>query len=529
MQLRVLILFVSLLSCSQLFALEGITIREAVNKSARQKALTQRIAKVYLALNDNLYEPKFYQERDQAIELFQKQLDELKWYTPTDKIKSSLKYVRELWKDYKAVADWSINKEGASKLIHTCDEILIASDQLQSAYEDYARQLYNNHLNSDILTIVTLMEDTGIQRMLTQRLMLFYLALKQDIESPIAKRKLSTSIEEYKNVFVALKTAEVNSTAIKTELQNMEANWKTLEKMLGNMKNSAEDISTMLSLTDQLAEGYERISVLYEDLGIKLSVSKSINIAAYQNMLTQRIAKSYVAVAYNQMPGRYKRELISSVDLFEGQMKSMIRSASTEDIKSAVNVVQIMWKNYKKLVLNWENMDEISVTKVLEKAHIMMAACDKVAQEIENYAQTIPDYKAFFVQKNGEAVEDKNNIARQTHLAGLQRVYSQRIAIYYLMNALKVDSRLSQQRMDACIANYKQNFEQMISSKINTKAINNGLNNAHKNWDAIEQLCASASKDKIPTVLTHSSELFEKLDQLNLLYEKHMDHMFMEK
>ena len=299
--------------------------------------------------------------------------------------------------------------------------------------------------------------------------------------------------------------------------------------MLGNIKSSAEDISTMLRIADQLSEGYERISVLYEDLGIKLSVSKSINIAAYQNMLTQRIAKSYVAVAYNQMPGRYKRELLTSVDLFEGQMKSMIRSASTEDIRSAVNVVQIMWKNYKKLVLNWEKMDEISVTKVLEKAHIMMATCDKVAQEIENYAQTIPDYKAFFVQKNGEAVEDKNNIARQTHLAGLQRVYSQRIAIYYLMNALKVDTRLSQERMNTCIANYKKNFEQMISSKINTKAINNGLNNAHKDWDAIEQLCASANKEKINTVLTHSSELFEKLDELNLLYEKHMDHMFMQK
>lgn len=116
-------------------ALEELTIREAINKAARQQTLTQRIAKVYLALNNNLYEPKFYQERDAAIELFQSQLDELKWYTPTDKIKASLKHVQTLWKDYKAVADWSINKEGATELLRLCDEILYASNLLFISYE----------------------------------------------------------------------------------------------------------------------------------------------------------------------------------------------------------------------------------------------------------------------------------------------------------------------------------------------------------------------------------------------------------
>lgn len=528
MHFRILLVLLSFTICGQSFALESLTIREAMNKAARQQTLTQKIAKVYLALNDNLYEPRFYQERDAAIELFQKQLDELKWYTPTDKIKVSLKYVRDLWKDYKAIADWSINKEGSVKLLKMCDEMLYASNQLLLAYEDFAREL-NDDAYNNVFEIIQLMKKTGEKRMLTQRIMLFYLAIKQDIDGPTSKRKFHASIEDYLEVLDILNQATVNSEPIKEELETTQRDWKNLSKLLETFESDPGHISKMMLLTDKLSVNADRMSLLYEDLGVKLSISKSINVAAYQNMLTQRIAKSYVAMAYGYAPAKHKRELITCIDLFEDQMKSMIRSASTEDIKAAVGVVQTMWKNYRILVTKWDKMDELSVTKVLEKGHIMMATCDRVAQEIQNYAQTIPDYKSFFIKDNGETVDDDSNIAHQVHLAGLQRMYSQRIAIYFIMNALKVDTRISQERMSACISNYKKNFEQMMTSKINTPEIASNLTESQQTWDMIEDQCSKADKGNINTVLTQSATLFDKLDALNLLYEKHMDTLFMEK
>jgi len=370
------------------------------------------------------------------------------------------------------------------------------------------------------------MEETGNQRMLTQRIMLYYLAVKQDIEANPTKRKLSAAIKDYAETLTKIETAEINSQQINAEVRSMKEDWATLNSLLGSFNNDDDAIKKMMLLADKLSTNADRISHLYEDLGIKLSISKSINVAAYQNMLTQRIAKSYVAITYGYSIPKYKRELLTCIDLFEEQMKSMTRSASTEDIKTAVGVVKIMWKNYRKLVVTWDNMDELSVGKVLEKGHIMMATCDRVAQEIEAYAQTIPEYKAFFVKDNGEAVEEKNNIAHQIHLAGLQRMYSQRIAIYFTMNALQVDTRLSDERMKSCINKYNENFKQMISSEINTPEIIKSLNDVQKEWNVIEGHCSNLKKDDVATVLSESSILFEKLDALNQLYEKHMDELF---
>ena len=530
MQLRILILLLSLCFGGELMALEGLTIREAVNKATRQQALTQRIAKVYLALNNNLYEPKFYQERDAAIELFQSQLDELKMYTPTDKIKASIKHVQGIWKEYKAVADWSINEEGAVKLLRLCDEILYASNLLSLSYQEYAKELSEGTFNNtETLNIIDLIQAAGTQRTLTQRIMLFYLATKQDIDAVVAKRKLNIGIEDYKNTLEQLKTADFHSQDIRSELKLIQENWTTLNTLLNSMDNDVDQVNQMMSLADDISQKADKMSLLYEALGVKLTISKAINIASYQNMLTQRIAKAYVAVAYGYTPAKHKREILESVDLFEEHMLSMIRSSgATEDFKATVGVVKTMWKNYRKLVTTWENIDEISVVKVLEKGHVMMATCDRVAQEVEVLAKTIPEYKAFFVKENGEATNTQENIAHQMHLAGLQRVYSQRIAIYFVMNALEIDGHLSTQRMRNTIRSYNKNMQAMLTSPVNTAQINAELKQAQTSWATIEKYCTTPKKEDIPVLMELCVNLFTELDQLNNTYEQNIDNVFME-
>lgn len=530
MQLRILILLLSLCFGGELMAFEGLTIREAINKAARQQTLTQRIAKVYLALNNNLYEPTFYQERDAAIELFQSQLDELKWYTPTDKIKASLKNVQTLWKEYKAVADWSINDEGAVKLLRLCDEILYASNLLFVSYEEYAKELSEGAFNNtETIDIIELIQTTGTQRMLTQRIMLFYLASKQNIDAFISKRKLSIAIDDYKNTLTQLQNAAFQSQDIRTELNTIQENWTNLNALLNNLDNDVDQVNQMMSFADNISQKADEISILYEYLGAKLTISKAINVASYQNMLTQRIAKAYVALAYGYTPAKHKREILTSIDLFEEHMLSMIRSSNaTEDLKATVGVVKTMWKNYRNLVTTWDKMDEISVIKVLEKGHVMMATCDRVAQEIEVLAKTIPEYKAFFVKENGEATNKQENIAHQMHLAGLQRVYSQRIAIYFVMNALEIDGDLSNQRMKSTIGNYNKNMQAMLTSPVNNAQINDELKKVQASWSSIEKYCVAPKKEEIPVLMDLCTNLFNELDQLNNTYENRIDNFFMQ-
>ncbi len=92
-----------------------LTINQAIRIAADQTVQSQRVARIYLSLCNDMMEPKFYRERDAAIELFDRQLRQLSYYTPTEEIKSNLQRVRDLWEPYKKIAGWSIKKDAASK------------------------------------------------------------------------------------------------------------------------------------------------------------------------------------------------------------------------------------------------------------------------------------------------------------------------------------------------------------------------------------------------------------------------------
>lgn len=507
---------------------EDISIRKALNISIRQQALTQRIAKIYLALNHNLYEPTYYQDRDAAIAQFQEQLDEIKHYAPTSSVEHDLEQVNKIWREYKAIADWSINEQGAEKLLEMCDPMLDASNQLFRSYQAYNRTMYLRHFReTDVLTMIQLIKNTGLQRMLTQRIMLYYLAAKQDINADVSKKKLAEAVEQYQASLKYVSQSPMNSRLINEKLEAAFDHWTAFSNLLKSYDNSQEQVDQMIRTADKLYDIADEVSLLYEDLGHKLSLGNAINIAADQNMLTQKIAKSYVAMAYGQNTTKHRRELLNSIDLFEEQMLSMRRSSEdNEEFKDAVNVVQTMWKNYRKLVTNWENMDDITVVKVLERANIMMATCDNVGVAIEKYAQGIPDYRAFFEDAQGNAIDPSENIAHQMRIAGAQRAYSQRIAIYFMMNALNIDTQLSKSRFDDILGNYRANAQALNESPIQDKDIKAQLKKADKQWAVLEQHLAAPNKDKIEMLLDESAALLATLDDLNEAYEGYMDEMF---
>ena len=526
---KIFIIVIVLCISSLSYAAEKVSLREAINKAARQQTLTQQIAKLYLVNSILDDERTIKNEQEATVLLFQEQLKELERYTPTDNIKANIKIVKVYWNDYQNITHWKRNKKQSKQLFKLSDEMLFASQLLLQSYEKYARKLNDTYYNNNMLDFVQMISLVGKQRMLTQRIMLLYLASTQDLDPVNINKKLYHSIEEFEFILDFLEKNNYNTYKIDVQLRSMKHYWEQLSTLLEAFQYPTEDkLKQMLTLTNNLAEIADHISMLYEDLGVKLSLSKSINVASYQNMLTQKIAKSYVAITYNYSSSKHKRDLLTCIDLFEDKMKSMIRSARTEEIKSSVNVVQTMWKNYKNLATNWENMNELSVAKVLESSHVIMATCDQVAQAIEDYAQTIPEYESFFKTKDGTPVNDKDNIAHQIRLAGMQRVFSQRITVYFIMNALNIDAQLSQARMKECLLAYERNVSIMRESSINTPQINKMLDKIARSWESVQTNCQQPSEKEITNMLEQGTTLFKQLDELNMEYEALMDQLLTE-
>ena len=130
-----------------------LDIQKALEISADQQVQSQRIARIYLALCNNLMEPTLYQERDAAIELFDEQMHQLSLFTPNDDIKDNIQNVRAIWQEYKKIASWSIKKDAASKLLKQSTSILQATKALHAAYYNYNKSLTTPSENSDLITI----------------------------------------------------------------------------------------------------------------------------------------------------------------------------------------------------------------------------------------------------------------------------------------------------------------------------------------------------------------------------------------
>src|SRR5438105_1647738 len=76
---------------------ENLTINSAINKSGRQRMLSQRMAKAYLQISLNVEPEAAKRLLDQSVALFDKQLVELKVFSPTPETKELFGQLERAW------------------------------------------------------------------------------------------------------------------------------------------------------------------------------------------------------------------------------------------------------------------------------------------------------------------------------------------------------------------------------------------------------------------------------------------------
>ena len=176
------------LSCLSLFNCLVVSaatpsLDRAIEKSAELPALSQHLAKVYVSLCNNIKEPSFYQERDAVIQTFDENMHELGRFVPNDAIKAKIQKVRSIWQEYKTIANWTIHKEGASKLLKLSAEILEATNLLYQEYQNYAQEKRSIKAHKTEIRINAALQDNRNISILMYRIMLYYLAEKQGIDN----------------------------------------------------------------------------------------------------------------------------------------------------------------------------------------------------------------------------------------------------------------------------------------------------------------------------------------------------------
>lgn len=165
------------------------------------------------------------------------------------------------------------------------------------------------------------------------------------------------------------KMIAINASIVATQLQHFGEETRAFKQLAKEIGNSTEGISEKIKTVEQI----------YADF---VELSKIINIAGRQRMLSQKFIKIYFIEKNELLPAmeilKQKNEVI---DLFENSIIFLISSKyNTEEIVILWSKIDVKWKNIKRLYTIKETLDLITeIDSLLESLQQVVGLYEKLA------------------------------------------------------------------------------------------------------------------------------------------------------
>lgn len=215
MNSRIAVLFSLALALLGPQAQASINDAEALNLAGMQRMLSQRIAKTYLMIGADVRSDVALEQLDQSVARFENNYQALADYAPSEPIASALEQAGQTWQAYRELALSRPQRERAPHLLQLSDQLLAQSETLV--------QLIEQHAGSQNARLVN---RSGRQRMLSQRIAKLYLALSWKLPVAGLQEQLQQATQEFEAAQQELLGAEQNTPQISAALKKVEAQWR---------------------------------------------------------------------------------------------------------------------------------------------------------------------------------------------------------------------------------------------------------------------------------------------------------------
>jgi nitrate/nitrite-specific signal transduction histidine kinase len=234
-------------------------INDAINKAGRQRMLSQRLAKAWLALGQDVSTQRAEKVLTDSMAVFDRQLTELKFFSPTPDIRGTYNKLEAAWGEYKGAL---VGARPASAATPN----LLALDAQVLALANQGTQQLEQHAGKSTGKLVNI---AGRQRMLSQRMAKFQLAINW---RATAADEAAAKIEEARREFIAgldtLTKAPESNTNIQQQLALAQQQWVFFDAALRSTnspgKRAGEDLfaasENILQVMDQITGLYARLS-----------------------------------------------------------------------------------------------------------------------------------------------------------------------------------------------------------------------------------------------------------------------------
>lgn len=244
----------------------GMTDAEAINKSGRQRMLSQRMMKSYLMVGADVKVDVAIKQLDASVALFEEQLLELRDYAPTAAVNKELDTVESLWQIHRAKIISTPNKDLAAELMAENLSLLKACDDVVKAIAKYAK-----------IDSAQLVDMSGRQRMLSQKIAKAYMALYWKVSSEVLEQEFTQAVKLFDESLTTLNDYSRNTDALLKSLRKVNNQWKFSQSGF-KLGDDGRYVPTVIAVTtESILKKMDQITKQYEQLMITQSRQVAAN------------------------------------------------------------------------------------------------------------------------------------------------------------------------------------------------------------------------------------------------------------
>lgn len=225
----------------------------AVNKSERLRMLTQRMVKAYCQIQLGIREGGAERILQDSMDAFDSELHDLSAAASSPELRKAVAHEQEIWLKIKPLLLDETNMEGVRRLNDFGESLSVAAQELDELLE---KQSHNRGIEW--------MDLAGRQRMLSQRIVKFYLLRKLNIHTHETAAGIEKVKQEFNQLQITLLKGAQNTPDIVDELHVVSGLWEKMTGILSNPAAKPAELDTLVVTSERILEILDRATTLFE-------------------------------------------------------------------------------------------------------------------------------------------------------------------------------------------------------------------------------------------------------------------------